>query len=186
MSNPQQKDQLSRQERWLLRRQEKLRAQQGGIRKRGLHRVLKIALWILVIAGPIGGLIAYEATRPPTPEDDIISRNGIHWHPQLTITIKGQDQEISPNIGLGGAEMTIHTHDTSGTIHEEIPGLVTKEDIKLGRFFKIWGKQFTSTCIFDQCNGPEGKVSMTVNGKANTDFDNYLMHDKDTIEIRYE
>lgn len=186
MDHQQSNKQLSGQERWLARRQEKLKTQQSGVRNKGFNRTLKIFLWVLVIAGSIGGLIAYEATRPPTPEGDIISRNGIHWHPKLTINIKGQDQEIQPDIGLGGAEMTIHTHDTSGTIHQEIPGLVTKEDIKLGRFFKIWGKQFTSTCIFDKCNGPEGKVSMTVNGKANTDFENYLMHDKDTIEIHYE
>ena len=44
---------------------------------------------------------------------------------------------------------------------------------------------------YNECSGRDGlnklgKERKLVNGKANTDFENYLMKDKDTIEIRYE
>jgi hypothetical protein len=68
----------------------------------------------------------------------------------------------------------------------EMSGLVTKEDRKLGNFFKIWGKPFSKTQILDKKNGEEGKVSMKVNGKQNSEFENYHMRDGDMIEIRYE
>ncbi len=155
-------------------------------RKREIKKFIKTSLITVLIAGPIIGLTWYAATRPPTPETDIVSKSGIHWHPTLTITVKGKNQEIPANIGLGVTEQTIHTHDNSGILHLEIQGLVKKEDIVLGRFFKIWGKQFTLECIFDSCNGLGGNVKMFVNGKENKEFDNYLMQDKDKIEIKYE
>ena len=54
---------------------------------------------------------------------------------------------------------------------------MTKDDVKLGNFFRIWGKDIRSF--------GDG-MTMTVNGEANTEFDNYQMRDKDKIELRYE
>ncbi len=149
-----------------------------------LKRVLKTALKALAILGCIG-LVWYLLTGPQIPESEIISRSGLHWHPELTIVIKGEKREIPAGIGLGSAEMPIHTHDSTGTIHLEMQGLIRKNDITLSRFFRIWGKTFNSNCILDQCNSPEGKVKMRVNGSENTEFENYVMQDKDIIEIRY-
>ena len=56
-------------------------------------------------------------------------------------------------------------------------GLVRKEDITLARFFKVWGKDINSFGT---------NLTMTVNGKENTEYGNYLMQDKDKIELRYE
>ncbi len=168
-----------------LKQQQKLKEQAVARRKKVTKKWVKIILVISVIALPVVGLIWYAATRPPTPESDIVSKKGLHWHPELTITIKGQKQEIPANIGIGAVHQPIHTHDATGTLHLEIQGLVTKEDIKLGKFFKIWGKQFNSECIFDSCDSPSGKLKMFVNGKENNEFDNYLMQDKDKIEIIY-
>ena len=83
----------------------------------------------------------------------------------------------------------IHTHDQDakdGVIHMEMKGVVTKDETKLKNFFRVWGKEFSSTQIFDKKNGEEGKVKMMVNGKENIDFENYQMRDGDNIEIRYE
>lgn len=181
--NENEKNQKSEYE---VRRQQKLAEQQSVARKRFFKRFIKIIATILIVGGSIGGFIWYGATRPPIPEDDIISRSGIHWHPELSIVIKGQKQEISANVGLGAVHQTFHTHDTSGVLHLEQQDLVTKKDILLGRFFKIWGKEFNRSCIFDSCNGSGGKVAMLVNGKENTEFENYLTKDQDKIEIRYE
>ncbi len=130
-------------------------------------------------------LLAGKKT-PDVPKEQIIAENGLHWHPTLKIIIKGKEQEIPKDIGIGAVHQPIHTHDSSGVIHMEMQGLITKQDTRLGNFFKIWGKEFSSTQIFDKVNGPEGKVKMLVNGKENTDFANYLMKDGDKIEIRYE
>ncbi len=123
------------------------------------------------------------------PESEIVVRNGMHWHPKLSIYINGEKQPFTNGIGLNGAvHNPIHTHDDADKdiVHMEFQGVVSKEDTKLSNFFKIWGKDFSSTQIFDKKNGEEGTVKMMVNGKENTEFQNYMMKDGDNIEIRYE
>lgn len=61
-----------------------------------------------------------------------------------------------------------------------------QSDTRLAKFFEAWGKEFSSQCILDVCNGEEGTVRMLVNGEENTDFENYHMKDDDRIEIRNE
>jgi len=73
--------------------------------------------------------------------------------------------------------MPVHTHDSTGVIHLEMSGLIRKENITLGQFFKVWGKDIRSFGT---------NMTMTVNGKENTEYENYLMQDKDKIELRYE
>jgi len=107
----------------------------------------------------------------------IITQSGLHWHPLLEIYVKGEKIEIPQNIGLAGVHSPIHTHDDLPIIHMEFSGKVTEEDTKLGNFFKVWGKEFLS---FGE------RVTMTVNGQENTEFENYQMRDGDKIEIRYE
>lgn len=160
---------------------------------------------VLIIGGVITTLMviggAFLLTRQDTsvPEDQIVSKSGIHWHPKLTILIKGEKQEMPANIGIGTQyanhplydsmmQMTnIHTHDNSGTLHWEVmKGPVKKDDVKLGQFFSIWDKQFKPSCIFDKCSGEEGKVKMLVNGQENQEFESYHVRDGDNIEIRYE
>lgn len=142
---------------------------------------------IAILVGGIFFLSKQTSEEASVPEDQVVSRQGIHWHPKLTISIKGKKQEIPANVGIGGAiHQPVHTHDSSGTLHLEVSGLVTKDETKLGNFFRIWGKQFNSNCIFAKCGSQEGKVKMTVNGQENKEFENYQMKDGDNIEIKYE
>lgn len=157
---------------------------------------------LLSIAILVGGVFFLSSNSNPStssnttinsdtsiPESEIVARNGMHWHPKLSIYIKGKKQPFTNGIGLnGGVHNPIHTHDDADKdiVHMEFQGLVTKNDTKLANFFKIWGKDFSSTQIFDKKNGEEGSVKMTVNGKENTEFENYMMKDGDNIEIRYE
>ena len=140
-----------------------------------------------------------NTTSQSQQSSGIVSKEGIHWHPHLAIYIKGQKQEIPANIGIGKQysnskwydsmmSMTdFHTHDNSGELHWEVmEGPVTKEHVQLKAFFDVWGKRFNSTQIFDNKNGSDGTVKMTVNGQPNTEFENYQVKDKDQIEIRYE
>ncbi len=144
----------------------------------------KSFIFILVLVAGLVGFFIYNNSRPG--EGDVVSKQGLHWHPELSIEIKGQKQEIPANIGIGLVHNPIHTHDNSGTIHLELDGLVKKDNIRLNQFFKIWGKQFNSNCIFEFCNGSDGAVKMFVNGQENAEFENYQMKDKDRIEIKYQ
>ena len=127
-----------------------------------------------------------------------IPKSPVHWHPKLKIIIKGEEQFIPPNIGISvgnnidnqisGMRMSpTHTHESDGTIHLENNRPWQKpETLTLGYFFKVWGKNFNSSCIFDYCNGENGKLSMTVNGQPNYEFDKYVMKDKDEIILQWD
>ncbi len=111
---------------------------------------------------------------------DIIAQNGIHWHSKLMIYVKGESQEVPANIGLAGGHQPLHTHSEDsrdGIIHIEFPSRVTREDTKLGNFFRVWNKEMRS---FGE------NMKMTVNGKENTEYENYAMRGGDKIELRYD
>ena len=147
---------------------------------------------ILIIAGAtivllVGGVWWSKTLQASDPS--IISRGGIHWHPELTIYIKGVKQEIPANVGIGpqyahtrgyDPQMrmaTVHTHEDLPLIHLEfMSGPVYKEDVTLGQFFKVWGKDIHSFGT---------NLRMTVNGVENTEYENYVMKDGDNIELNY-
>lgn len=181
-----QKTQLTKKERRRLKKIKKHRERLKRQRDRKLKKVIKIALFIIIIVGAVGGIASYLAKQPKIEESEIVSKRGLHWHPTLTIIIKGEKKELPKDIGIGVVHQPIHTHDSSGTIHMEMKGIITKDETRLDRFFEIWGQKFSSECIFDNCNGEEGQVKFSVNGEENKEFENYLMKDGDKIEIRYE
>lgn len=147
---------------------------------------------LLVIA--VGGVLWWIRSAPQQIEtqdetsdlDACIQHGGVsmHIHQNLTITIKKEKVALPTNIGITASCMRpIHTHDDSGTLHLEFR---KPRDVKLGEFFNVWDKQFSSSCIFEHCNGPAGTVHMRVNGTGNTEFENYVLRDGDTVEITYE
>ena len=143
-----------------------------------------ILIFGIIFAVILAWFIFSKLSMPPT---DIIAQNGLHWHAELSINILGQPQEIPAGLGLAGLPHNpLHTHDRDSVIHLEFEGKVMADDIRLGRFFQIWGKQFNKDCIFDKCSGEEGTLKMLINGKENSEFDNYIMKDGDKIELRYE
>ncbi len=148
----------------------------------------KIIIIIVIVLAALGlGVILFmqDAKNQPT-QGDVISETGIHWHANLAIYIKGQKQEIPTDIGISAVHKPFHTHDTTGELHLEFQGKVTKQDTALNKFFENWGKIFTANCIFDSCNSDQGKIKFLVNGKENTEFESYQVKDKDNLEIRYE
>ncbi len=137
--------------------------------------LIGIAVLALIFAGGV-----WWSKSLQQGDTGLIATKGIHWHTQLEIYVKGVKQDIPANVGIGATHQPIHTHDedaAQGAIHLEFGGRVTKDDVKLGNFFRIWGKDIRSF--------GDG-MTMTVNGEANTEFDNYQMRDKDKIELRYE
>ncbi len=152
---------------------------------------------IVILAVAVGLFILFKNLSSPDNAFEVPKRP-IHWHPKLKIIIKGEDQFIPVNIGISignnidsqisGMRMSpVHTHESDGTLHLENNKPWLKPDtLTLGYFFKVWDKNFNSSCIFDYCNSENAKLTMTVNGQPNNEFGNYVMRDKDEIVIEYK
>lgn len=125
----------------------------------------------------LAGVIWWSKSQQLNVSSEVVTRSGLHWHSELIVYVKGVKQNIPSNIGIGAAHQPMHTHDGTGAIHLEYGGRVTKGDLKLGNFFRVWGKDFL---------GFGSSVKMTVNGVENTSFENYEIKDGDKIELRYE
>jgi len=148
---------------------------------------MKIFVGVITLLILFGGVWLFKAPQGDDPE--VIATRGIHWHPHLEIYVKGEKQDIPADLGVGpqyagmptfdpAMRMTaVHTHEPDGTIHFEFPARVTREDTKLGNFFRIWNKDFRA---FGRT------VVMTVNGEENAELDEYEMKDGDKIVLRYE
>lgn len=147
-----------------------------------------LAYWIigLITLAVFAGIIVMAIIKQEKPISEKTSREvaltcttdmatRFHIHPVLKITVKGQNQEIPANIGIKPNCMnSIHTHDNSGVLHVEAP---EKKDFTLSDFFAVWGKDMRS---FGE------NMKMTVNGKENTEYENYVIQDKDQIELIFE
>ena len=161
-------------------------------------KIKPIYIIIFVIILIFGGFFLLFRNLSPNQNTSGIPQQPIHWHPKLKIIINGEEQLIPPNIGISignnidnqisGMRMSpTHTHESDGTIHLENNRPWQKpETLTLGYFFKTWGRNFNSSCIFEFCNNRNGTLIMMVNGKPNYDFENYIMHDKDEIVIEYK
>lgn len=146
-----------------------------------------VAVTVIILIGAVAWLS--KDSFVPMPEDQIVTKTGLHWHPKLKIYINGEERGLDDGIGLGAVHERMHTHTEDfkeGVMHMEMEGLVVKDDTKLGNFFQVWGKDFNSMKILDKEATAEGQIKMTVNGNENKEFDNYLMKDGDNIEIRYD
>lgn len=135
--------------------------------------ILSISIFVLIM-----WIMISKSTMPK--DSNVVSTNGLHWHSNVEIFVKGEKVEIPANIGLSDGHNPIHTHSEDapqGVIHMEFEGLVKKEDTKLGNFFNNWNKEIKS---FGQ------NMQMTVNGIENKEFENYEMKDNDKIKLIYE
>lgn len=107
-----------------------------------------------------------------------------HIHPNLTIIINGQKQEIPPNIGINITCMnSIHTHEGGGVIHVESP---IQRDFTLSDFFAVWDKPFDSQNILSFQTDDTHTIVVSVNGEIVDTFENTVLRDKDNIVISYQ
>lgn len=180
-------DSLTKKEQYDL---EKKRKEEGRKKARTMHSFKRwVFIGVVALGLGAGGIFMgrnIDFRSASQQESVVLASNGMHWHSHLSIKILGEEQEIPAGIGLGVVENPIHTHETDGIIHMEFRGRVTADQVKLSKFFDVWGKTFSRDCIFDKCKGEEGKVKMLVNGQENLEFENYVMRDGDSIEILFE
>lgn len=137
---------------------------------------------VLIIALVLFGIFSDNPTDE-AERGEFVSSNGLHYHPRLSIFIDEEEVEIPANIGLSAGHSPMHTHgDDPNVIHAEYPGIVYEKDLKLGRFFETWDKDFSATSLLGQ---KDGSVTMTVNGDLNNEYEDYIMQNGDEIVLSY-
>lgn len=106
---------------------------------------------------------------------------GQHIHPRLSIVINGEPATIPAGIGLSGQIVgSIHTHDSSGTIHVE-----SREPKTLGDFFRTWGQPFAADRVLNYVVDSTHSITMTVNGQPRSAFERLVLEDNQVISIDY-
>lgn len=154
-------------------------------KKKNIKRKIQAVVWILAAGVALYGVF-WIATLPKIPQSEIVSSNGLHTHATLSITINGEKVDIPAGVGITAVRHSpMHTHEPDGVIHMEYDGVVYNKDLKVKKFFDIWGKDFTKDSFMGNKIGEGGTVVMTVNGEKNSELENYSMKDGDIIEIVY-
>ena len=125
----------------------------------------------------LAGATWWSSTLQTGNNTPVVSQDGLHWHPTLVMYVKGEKIEIPGNIGLGAVHQPMHTHEDLPIIHLEYSGRVVEDDLKLGNFFANWGRDMRSFGT---------NMHMKVNGIDNTEYENYMMRDGDSIELHYD
>lgn len=141
--------------------------------------------WIAVVL-IITGIIYLAASAPKIPSGEYVAMDGLHAHAHLSIVINGAPVTLPPGLGLSPVENPIHVHENDDIIHMEFAGKVKKDDLRLKNFFNVWGKDFSQYSILGNKAGNGHTIVMKVNGATSTEYENYVMHDKDSIEITYQ
>ena len=188
------KQQFTKQEHYMLGEQEK---KQEGSRMSRCKITGKIFIFIgviiLVLFGAgIFAIFNFNKQSSPNQVGFDITKEcvthttlGMHIHPNLSIFINGEEQEIPANVGMYSSVCMrpVHTHDATGKIHVEWG---TVKDFTLGEFFKVWNKSFTKDQIFNYHSNDINIVTMTVNGKYNEENENLVLKDNNKILIEYK
>jgi len=173
-----------------LKQEEKRKAREKEIQVKKIKNTMPWVLLIVFVVGGIYGLARLSendiSSEDGADNSNVISTRGLHWHPTLKIVIRGEEVEIPANIGLVGGHNPMHTHETDGTIHLEFESLVREDNITLERFFELWGKPFSSNQILEYTNTGTEQVHMYVNGEESMEYENYVLGERDEIEIRFE
>jgi hypothetical protein len=110
---------------------------------------------------------------------------GEHFHPHLEVYVRGERIAVPTNIGIDPAQPPemmagLHTHDTSGTIHNEAGTGST-----LGQFFEIWGVPFSPTRLGPYEAGGDERVRMWVDGERSREFGDLMLEDGQEVVVAY-
>lgn len=108
----------------------------------------------------------------------------LHIHSNLQIFVRGQQEAVPVNIGVTQtAIQSLHTHETTGTIHIESSVART---FTLGELFDVWGVRLTPSCLGAYCNGDGNTLHVFVNGlEISGDPPDIGMNDQDVIVVTY-
>jgi hypothetical protein len=110
---------------------------------------------------------------------------GSHFHPLLAVYANGKPVTVPANIGIDPTrpptEMAgLHTHDVTGTIHNEAGSGAT-----LGDFFAVWGVPFSGKRLGPYRAGAGKVVRMWVDGAPSQSFGRLSLEDEQRIVIAF-
>ncbi len=147
---------------------------------------MKTKAWITLLIVAIALAYFMYGNMTADPLDYILKDHTdivLHKHIKMNIEFLGESIDIPQKVGITSKGMrVIHTHDGSGEIHIEGP---YAHQYYLRDFFKIWGKNFNRTCLFDECINENYTLQFFVNGKPNSLFENLPLVDDNEIKIIY-
>lgn len=155
-------------------------------KKKVSSSVVTIIIGVLLVGGALVWLFA-KGPKDASFLSALISSSGIHWHAMLKVTIDGKQINVPDDTGIQRQpEMALHTHaGEPNKIHMEFSSVVREDDLRLGKFFEVWGQPLSSTRLLDKTTAAGGTLSMVVNGAPNDQFDRYVMHDGDKIALTF-
>jgi hypothetical protein len=110
---------------------------------------------------------------------------GDHFHAHLQIYVNGEEVTVPSDIGVDPEQSPtamagLHTHDESGTIHNE-----AGSDATLGAFFAVWGVPFSEQELGPYEASRSKVVRMWVDGQPSEEFGDLLLEDGQEIVIAY-
>lgn len=106
---------------------------------------------------------------------------GSHFHPLLAIYANGKPVTVPANIGIDPTEMAgLHTHDETGTIHNEAGSGAT-----LGDFFAVWGVPIGSRRLGPHRAGGGKLIRMWVDGVPSRSFGRLSLKDGQRIVVAF-
>ena len=101
----------------------------------------------------------------------------------IRIILSGVEFKIPAKIGEeAGCTRPLHTLDTSGDVYVTSP---VNYPYTLHDFFAVWGQVFTRVQIFTLHADSNHQIMLTVNGKVNNEFEDYVLADGDHIVITF-
>lgn len=111
----------------------------------------------------------------------------VHANFKVIINDKAVDFTLAKYQGKDGKDLdeNIHLHDGKGDLIH-----IHKKGITIGEFFKSLGMSLTKDCFSDDsgnkfCNDKSNSLKFLVNGKPNTQFDNFVPQDLDKLLVSY-
>ncbi len=141
----------------------------------------KEILVILALIAVVAFIVLLPEQKPPVLGD-------VHVHADFKVFLDGIPYNFSQEKYMSGRNKAlsnfIHLHDMEGdVIHQHMSG------VTLGQFFTSLGMQFNSSCfVTDEkayCTTHEKRLRFFVNGRERTEFDGYVISDRDRILITY-
>jgi hypothetical protein len=163
----------------------------------GLLAIATVAAIVVVATSGNGGSTApsgdpftpryegLEERRVAAGVPTMAEGGGEHFHPHLEVYVRGREITVPANIGIDPAQPPqvmagLHTHDTSGTIHNE-----AGENSTLGQFFAIWGVQFSATRLGRYRAGGDEKVRLWVDGEPSEAYSDLALADGQQIVVAF-
>ena len=157
----------------------------GGSSKSSQAKTGPLQKGLQVSPGPWPPEYSQLPQRPAAMQLPQTSDVIFHIHANMEVYTDGKKQTVPAQIGIDQTHQllaSLHTHDTSGTIHMEA---VQPYPFKLGQFFNVWGVKLTQTQLGDYVVGHGLVLQVWVNGKQVKSFVNYVMKPHDRIVVGF-